>query len=394
MEPDGRSERDEWGSFGKHAALALAYRLTARRSSNAMDPPRRILVVDLDNIGDVLLATPAIRALRRCFPEAVLDVLVTDYAVHVLRGNSHVDGIITCDKGIVAASLWERATLAWRIRRRQYDLGVVLEAHWGYAGFAELLLALAGVPIRIGRDLGKHRELLTAAVPVCQQHWIDTHLEVVALAGAKPDGDDLDFPISTDDETEAADWCRERGLTGAAPSLLFPGGNQHLISRRWGAEGFAAVGDSLARSWRAPVVVIGGPADAALAETVVARMSIPALSAAGALSLGATGALLRRCRLFITNDSGPLHIAAAVRAPIVVILGPSDPLVFGPRGTLHEIVRAPLPCSPCIRVGDFPDCPIIPRVLCLQAVTPSMVLEAAERLLARTARPRGAARGD
>jgi len=394
MEPDGRSERDEWGSFGKHAALALAYRLTARRSSNAMDPPRRILVVDLDNIGDVLLATPAIRALRRCFPEAVLDVLVTDYAVHVLRGNSHVDGIITCDKGIVAASLWERATLAWRIRRRQYDLGVVLEAHWGYAGFAELLLALAGVPIRIGRDLGKHRELLTAAVPVCQQHWIDTHLEVVALAGAKPDGDDLDFPISTDDETEAADWCRERGLTGSAPIVIFPGGNQHLISRRWGAEGFAAVGDSLARSWRAPVVVIGGPADAALAETVVARMSVPALSAAGALSLGATGALLRRCRLFITNDSGPLHIAAAVRAPIVVILGPSDPLVFGPRGTLHEIVRVPLPCSPCIRVGDFPDCPIIPRELCLKEVTPSMVVDAAERLLARTARPMGAARGD
>ena len=394
MEPDARSERDEWGSFGKQAALALAYRLAARHAENVRDAPHRILVVDLDNIGDVLLATPAIRALRRCFPEAVLDVLVTDYAAPVLQGNSHVDGILTCGKGIVAASLWERATLAWRIRRRQYDLGVVLEAHWGYAGFAELLLALAGVPIRIGRDLGKHRELLTAAVPVCQQHWIDTYLEVVALAGAKPDGDGLDFPISADDETEAADWCRERGLAGTAPIVIFPGGNQHLISRRWGIEGFATVGDSLARSWRAPVVVIGGPADAALAETVVSRMSIPARSAAGALSLGATGALLRRCRLFITNDSGPLHIAAAVGAPTVVILGPTDPLVFGPRDTLHEIVRAPLPCSPCIRVGDFPDCPIIPRELCLQAVTPAMVLEAAERLLARTARTTGAARGD
>ncbi len=394
MEPDARSERDEWGSFGKHAALALAYRLAARPAESVSDAPNRILVVDLDNIGDVLLATPAIRALRRCFPEAVLDVLVTDYAAPVLRGNSHVDSILTCGKGIVAASLWERATLTWRIRRRQYDLGVVLETHWGYAGFAELLLALAGVPIRIGRDLGKHRELLTAAVAVRQQHWIDTYLEVVALAGAKPDGDGLDFPISTDDEAEAAGWCREGGLAGLAPIVMFPGGNQHLISRRWGIDGFAAVGDALARSWRAPVVVIGGPADTALAETVVARMSIPARSAAGALSLGATGALLRQCRLFITNDSGPLHIAAAVRAPIVVILGPSDPLVFGPRDTLHEIVRVPLPCSPCIRVGDFPDCPIIPRELCLQAVTPAMVLEAAERLLARTARPMGAARGD
>jgi len=388
--------REEGGlaRLGKRVALALAYRLAAWRVRSDTDPPRQILVVDLDNIGDLLLATPAIRALRRSFPDATLDVLVTDYAAPVVAGNPCIDGVLTCGKRIVEASLLERTALAWRIRRRRYDLGVILEAHWGYAGFAELLLAVAGVPRRIGRDLGKHRELLTAAVPVCQQHWIDTYLEVVALAGAKPDGDGLDFPISSTDEAAVDAWCRERGLSGTAPIVLFPGGNQHLISRRWGIEGFAAVGDALARSWQAPVVVIGGPADTALAEAVVARMAVPALSAAGTLSLGATGALLRRCRLFITNDSGPLHIAAAVRAPVVVILGPSDPLVFGPRGTLHEIVRAPLPCSPCIRVGDFPDCPIIPRELCLQAVTPSMVLEAAERLLARTARTTGAASGN
>src|SRR5438132_2492378 len=394
MEPDARSERDEWGSFGKRAALALAYRLAARHAESVIDAPHRILVVDLDNIGDVLLATPAIRALRRSFPRATLDVLVTDYAAPVVAGNPHIDGVLTCGKGIVEASLLARAALAWRIRRRRYDLGVILEAHWGYAGFAELLLAVAGVPRRVGRDLGKHRGLLTAAVPPRQQHWIDTYLEVVGLGGAKTDGDHMDFPISAAEEAEMEAWCREHSLAGAASVVLFPGGTLHLISRRWGIEGFAAVGDALARSWQAPIVVIGGPADTALAETVVARMAVPVLSAARALSLGATGALLRRCRLFITNDSGPLHIAAAVGAPTVVILGPTDPLVFGPRDTLHEIVRAPLPCSPCIRVGDFPDCPIIPRELCLKSVTPAMVLEAAERLLARTARTTGAARGD
>ena len=387
---------DEGGlvRLGKRAALALAYRLAARRTESVSESPHRILVVDLDNIGDLLLATPAIRALRRSFPDATLDVLVTNYAASVVAGNPHINGVLTCGKRIVEASLLERATLAWRIRRQRYDLGVILEAHWGYAGFAELLLAVAGVPRRIGRDLGKHRGLLTAAVPPRQQHWIETYLEVIGLVGAKPDGDYMDFPISPADEAEMEAWCREHSLAGAVPIVLFPGGTLHLISRRWGIDGFAAVGDALARSWQAPIVVMGGPSDTALAEAVVARMAVPALSAAGALSLGATGALLRRCRLFITNDSGPLHIAAAVRAPVVVILGPSDPLVFGPRGTLHEIVRAPLPCSPCIRVGDFPDCPIIPRELCLQAVTPSMVLEAAERLLARTARKTGAASGN
>src|SRR2546430_7531180 len=116
---------DEGGlvRLGKRAALALAYRLAARRVRNATDPPRRILVVDLDNIGDVLLATPAIRALRRSFPRATLDVLVTDYAAPVVAGNPHIDGVLTCGKGIVEASLLARAALAWRIRRRRYDLG-------------------------------------------------------------------------------------------------------------------------------------------------------------------------------------------------------------------------------------------------------------------------------
>ncbi len=378
------------GALGKRAAVAVARRVAARSAGRAAEAPRRILVVDLDNMGDLLLATPAIRALRRRFPEAALEALVTDYGAPVLRGNPHVDEILTCGKRIVQAPLWERAALAWRLRRRCYDLGVILEAHWGYAGFAELLLAVAGVPRRIGRDLGKHRDLLTAAVPIRQQHWIDTYLEVVSLVGAAPDGDGMDSPIAPADEAAAEAWCAAHGLAGSAPIVLFPGGTQHLISRRWSPEGFAAVGDALAGAWDAPVVIIGGAGDAEVARAVAGRMHAPAITAAGSLSLGATGALLRRCRLFITNDSGPLHVAAAVGAPTVAILGPTDPAVFGPRGTTHEIVRVPLPCSPCIHVGDFPDCPIDPRELCLLSVTPAMVVEAAERLLARTA---GAAQG-
>jgi len=105
MAPDARSEQDEWASIGKRAALTLAYRLAVRRVRSATDPPRRILVVDLDNIGDLLLATPAIRALRRSFPDATLDVLVTNYTASVVAGNPHIDGVLTCGKRIVEASL-------------------------------------------------------------------------------------------------------------------------------------------------------------------------------------------------------------------------------------------------------------------------------------------------
>jgi heptosyltransferase-2/heptosyltransferase-3 len=371
--------------LAKRAVTALARRAAASHVGSLRTPPQRVLVVDLDNLGDLLLATPAVRALRHRFPTARLDALATAYAAPAWQGNPHIDEILTCDKGVAVGPLWSRARLAWRLRRRRYDLGVILEAHWGYAGFAELLLAAAGIPRRLGRDLGKHRDLLTDAAPVRQQHWIDAYLDVVALAGAVPDGGGMEAYIRPEDAAAAAAWSKANGADRSAPIVLFPGGNQHLISRRWGVGGFAAVGDALARTLNAPVVVIGGPQDAAVAGEVTRLLTVPAVSAAGALSWGATGALLRGCRVFVTNDSGPLHLAVAVGAPTVAVFGPTDPAVFGPRNTLHAVVRAALPCSPCIRVGDFPACPIQPREHCLISVTPDMVLAAATQLLSRTA---------
>lgn len=371
--------------LAKRAATALARRAAASHAEPQATSPQRVLVVDLDNLGDLLLATPAVRALRHRFPTARLDALVTAYAAPAWQGNPHIDEILTCDKGVAAGPLRSRARLAWRLRRRRYDLGVILEAHWGYAGFAELLLAAAGIPRRLGRDLGKHRDLLTNAAPVRQQHWIDAYLDVVALAGAVPDGAGMEAHIRPEDAAAAAAWAKAHGADRSPPLVLFPGGNQHLISRRWGASGFAAVGNVLARTLDAAVVVLGGPQDTAVVGDVLRLLTVPAVSAAGALSWGATGALLRGCRVFITNDSGPLHLAAAVGAPTVAVFGPTDPAVFGPRNTPHAVVRAALPCSPCIRVGDFPACPIQPREHCLLSVTPDMVLAAATQLLARTA---------
>ena len=383
----GAQDTESGGRVGlaKRAVAALARRAAASHEGSRATPPQRVLVVDLDNLGDLLLATPAVRALRHRFPAAKLDALVTAYAAPAWLGNPHIDEILTCDKGVAAEPLWSRATLAWRLRRRRYDLGVILEAHWGYAGFAELLLAVAGIPRRLGRDLGKHRDLLTDAAPVRQQHWIDAYLDVVALTGAVPDGGGMEAHIRPEDAAAAASWAKAHGVDRSPPLVLFPGGNQHLISRRWGASGFSAVGDALARTLDAPVVVIGGPQDVAVAGDVLRRMTVPACSAAGVLSWGATGALLRGCRIFITNDSGPFHLAVAVGAPTVAVFGPTDPAVFGPRNTPHTVVRVALPCSPCIRVGDFPACPIQPREHCLLSVTPDMVLAAAKRLLARTA---------
>jgi len=178
------AEPRETLGVAKRTLTALARRAATSRPGFVPDSPQRVLVVDLDNLGDLLLATPAIRALRRRFPSATLDALVTEYAAPAVRGNPHVNEILACDKGVAVGPLWPRARLAWSLRRRRYDLGVILEAHWGYAGFAELLLAAAGIPRRLGRDLGKHRDLLTDAVPVRQQHWIDRAIAATRKASS------------------------------------------------------------------------------------------------------------------------------------------------------------------------------------------------------------------
>jgi ADP-heptose:LPS heptosyltransferase len=332
---------------GSAAGLTLLAQQAAAALAVQAHPPQRVLVVDLDNLGDLLLATPAIRALRHRFPEATLDALVTAYAAPAVLGNPYVDEILTCDKSVAAGPIWRRARLAWRLRRRRYDLGVILEAHWGYAGFAELLLAAAGIPWRLGRDLGKHRDLLTDAAPVhstgsCVPGRRD-------LAGAVPDGGVWGH-IRPEDAAAAAAWARAHGADRPAPLVLFPGGNQHLISRRWGARGFAEVGDALARRLGAPVVIIGGPQDAAVADEVLRLMTARAASAAGALSWGHG----RACE--DAGSSSPttaaLHLAAAVGArPWHYRFGPCSL----DRGTATRSSTRFL--QPCIRVGDF-RCPI------------------------------------
>jgi ADP-heptose:LPS heptosyltransferase len=204
------------------------------------------------------------------------------------------------------------------------------------------------------------------------------NLRLVGLLGC-PTGDRrLEFPLSTKDRAEAADLLRpvrrERGpLVGLHTGARAP-------SRRWPPEYFAAVACYLAQRWAAQVVLTGGRDDAEQARAVARHLSTPLLDLVGQTSLGGLGAVIDACDLFISNDTGPAHVAVAVDTPSVTIFGPVDPVRWAPLDRArHPIARHPVACSPC----GHAICPIDHR--CLRGLRPATVIALADSLLQREA---------
>ncbi|MFN8499207.1 MAG: glycosyltransferase family 9 protein [Anaerolineae bacterium] len=375
-------------------------------------PATRLLAVKLADIGDVILTTPALRALRAALPDAQLDYLTSPNGAAALRGSTLVDDVLTFEKGRFdrlrcAADPSGTAAMARfgaHLRRRRYD-AVLLFHHlttaWGAAKFNGLLAA-SGAAIRAGIDNGRGA-LLTHRVPDAGfgvYHEVEYALQVaqcVAEGFAAADYR-LDFPIS--DTADAAAARLMSGLpTSSAPRVaMFPGSGGYSLARRWPAPYFAQVADRLARQGGA-VVLVGRSSDDT-GRVRGAMATTPALDLTDKTDLPTLGGVLRRVDLLVTNDGGPMHIAAAVGTPVVAVFGLSNDAAYGPwdgglpprlwppralapaRHSRHTVVKLDLNCMPCfyrgLRLGAPQGCPTRE---CLEMLSPALVLGAVEASL-------------
>jgi lipopolysaccharide heptosyltransferase II len=339
----------------------------------------RILCVKLADIGDVLLCTPAIRALRARHPGARIDLLTPPSSAAVLRRAPEIDEVIVFNKFPfdTLGSLFDLQVVAGALRflyslsRRRYD-AILLFHHYtlrfGALKFAAVALA-SRAPIRAGLDNGRgwfltHR---VADEGFGALHEADYWLAVAAQAGADPRPAErrLTIPIGPDDEAAALSLLTELALPGAGPLLaIHPGAGWYSLARRWPAARFAQLITTLVRERHADVLVLGGPDETDLAAAVQAGVPEPERAQvhtiAGRTSIAGTAALIGHCSLFIGNDSGPMHLATAVGTPVLGIFGLSNWRAFGPyvppapdgaaRGRA-VIVRQDLPCMPCLYRG-------------------------------------------
>jgi ADP-heptose:LPS heptosyltransferase len=362
--------------------------------------PRRLLVVKLASLGDLLTATPALRALRTTFPDTHIGVLTTPASAPALRGLDTFDQVLTFDKfafdrpAEAARSLPHALALARELRAANWDTLALLHhltTPFGVAKYAALSLG-SGAARRVGLDNGRGRWFLTASAidrGFGWRHEVDYWLDVVGRLGAHHPSltePRLELCITRDDDGWASARWRELQLREAF--MLVPGSGAFSRARRWSPERFAQVGRTLLdRHGLAPLVLSGlEPDEHLLANKVAAQIGPIARIAPPAPSPQALGALLRRCRLVVANDGGVVHVATAVGAPVVAIFGPSNDRAWGPyppRDARHQVVRETLACAPCIHRGHSFGTPQgCPARTCLAILEVPDVLAAAERALA------------
>lgn len=361
--------------------------------------PRRILVVKLADLGDLLTTSPALRALRLSFPRTRIDLLATPGSAGLLHGSDLVDRLIPFDKFAfdrprdAPAALPAGLALGRRLRGARYEALVLLHhltTAWGTAKYAALALA-SGAPIRAGLDNGRGRFLTHHAVDrgFGERHEVDYWLAVVGTLGATNPAPKLEVTIPPAAEAAAAARWAALGLGDGPTALLHPGSGAFSPARRWPAERYAALADRLAGDLGLRVGVLAGPApgEPELARRLIRAMRRPAALVEGVPTPQELAALLRRASLFVGNDGGVMHLAAAVETPSVAIFGPTNHRAWGPYppdSPRHAIVREPLACSPCIhrghRFGTPQGCP---ARTCLDLVSVEIAFEAAAGLVER-----------
>jgi len=334
-----------------------------------------ILVIKLRYIGDVLLATPVLRSLRERFPDACLTITVLRGTEDVLKGNPDLTEVLVVERGGLA----EQLRFLQSIRRRRFDCVIDLTD----GDRSAVLSRFSGAPVRIGlNEEHRWRGLLYTTVvrpgPEAT-HRVERNLETVRPLGIEPKACPLVLRIPPQDEAAAAglldDLAGEKLSDGSKALVMLQPGARYWF-KAWPVERFAELAGRLAARYGCRILVGGDAKERGLAEAIRAGAQAPVVPLAGRLTLLQYTAVLKRCSLFVGNDNGPMHMAAALGVPVVALFGPSDPAEWGPRGGRAEVLYKGLDCRRCFH----PTC-TRGEESCMKQITVEEVFAAATKLL-------------
>ncbi len=341
---------------------------------------KRILIRSTNWVGDAVLTTPAVRAVRKNFPDARLSLLAKPWVAPVFYNNPYVDQIIPYDLAGRHAGWLGKARLIKELRRTKFDLVVLFQN----AFEAALLAYLAGVPKRLGYDTDGRRLLLTHSIRLEPGrklgHQIDYYLGILEGASLKLTGRGLTLMVTDQERSRAEDILMRHHVTGQGRLIGINPGATYGSAKRWAPERYAALCDKIQDSWSAHIIIFGGPAEKAIGRRISELMKNDCINLCGKTNLREAVALIERCRLFVTNDSGLMHVVAALDIPLVAIFGSTDPVATGPTSPRSHIVRVRVPCSPCLK----PECPTDHR--CMREITVDKVYAVVETLLGKTSK--------
>jgi lipopolysaccharide heptosyltransferase I len=309
---------------------------------------KRILIVKPSSLGDIIHAIPVLHLLRRRFPQADLAWFIHEKWADIIRGHPDLNELIAW------SFRWSQLPGLFKIfRERRFDLAVDLQGLFR----SGVISYLSGAPVRVGFKNGREGSPLfythKISVPQHPIHAIDRYLLAAQFLGAVPSDAVCTIPISSVDERFVDHLLHGSGLSPAQHFVaLSP--TARWRTKRWPIDRFSRLTDLVQESGTT-VVIIGGEGDIPEIRRMQSSMKTHPVVVAGKTTLKQLAALLKRARLLVTNDSGPMHLAVAVGTPVVALFGPTDPIRTGPyRGiagqlhTTHTIIRRSVECSPCL----------------------------------------------
>lgn len=347
---------------------------------------RRVLAVRLDNLGDVLMTTPALAALAESAPGRALTLLASPggaaLAPHLPFVDDAIEFAAPWVKGDAAAGDdAELAALVERLRARRFDAAVVFTTCTQSALPAALLCRMAGIPLRLAHARENPYALLTDwqperdAIAPGMRHEVARQLDLVGAVGCTTPDSNLRFAVGERDRADARAALRDGGLAPGERYVVVHVGAS-APSRRYPAERFGQAADSIARLSGCTPVFTGGGDEVGLVEAARAQTSEWSISLAGALGLGALGALIEDAALVVANNTGPVHLAAAVGTPVVDLYALTNPQ-HTPWQVPSRVLSREVPCRDCLKST----CPQGHHE-CLRGIPPTRVVGAALELLA------------
>jgi heptosyltransferase-2 len=349
----------------------------ARPTSRAADLKLKfvtgdVLVKEVNWLGDLVMSLPALRAIRGEFASGRLAVLVRAELAGLFEGINWVDEVIAYPS---AAGLARTMRVIGEIRRRHFDLSILFPNSFESA----LWVTLGGVRQRVGYATDHRRLMLTDhTMPASDalenhqsQYWLGLIRDTLGIT-AGSEVIDHKLEVGVKPLLEMRGWLATHRSRPDAPALVaIAPAAAYGPAKEWPLVRYAALIDLIADRFDAECVLIGAPEDRAKCDQVAATARAGAINTAGEISLGEVIALLSLCNGFVGNDSGAMHVAAAVGIPTIGIFGSTNPIRTGPLGAQTRFLQYPVPCSPCLertcRFGHYD---------CLRAISPEVVLDA------------------
>jgi len=325
---------------------------------------KRILIVNVNWLGDTLFATPFIRAVKESCPGCYIAILTHSRCKEVLEGNPHIDEIIAYDEKDRHKHLLGKFSIVSQLKSRHFDTAFILRRSLSRT----MLLFLSKIPNRIGYDNKKSRFLLTKKVAPLPKdlHRVEHFLGIARGIGIRPKSVNCEFFISDKDRAKAKRLLRDQGIKDNEDFIaLNPGGNWDL--KRWPVKNFAVLGDSI----DIKVVLTGAKKDIKLCQEIADLMKKKPVLLCGKTDLKTLGAVFERAKKVVSSDSGPMHIAVAVKASVVALFGPTSSRITGPYGDGdYRILQKKTDCEiPCYKLSCKDNA-------CMSAISVKDVMEA------------------